>query len=160
MEQGALHCHKLPYVTFCTGEEKLPSNLLAAAQLCAHSSSALVTVTCLCNQLPRSACSGLTSAGQPSVCIRVHKQLHAEEIPHLLAVEGQDAFKEHHVSRVDSHRLLFPSGGKESQNMLVVGNKPREVGGNSGAPRHCSNPGTSLLHQGGNQGESRPTPPR
>lgn len=51
---------------------------------------------------------GLTSAGETGVCIRVHKQLHPEEIPDLLAVEGQDALKENHVSRVHGHCLLLP----------------------------------------------------
>jgi len=92
---------------------------------------------------------GLTSAGQPGVCICIHKELHAEEIPHLLAVEGQDALKEHHISRVDSHRFLFPSRGKEESQNMPVGRKQAKQGGeNSGAPGHGYSHGTSLLHQG------------
>lgn len=40
-----------------------------------------------------------------------------------------------------------------------AGEQKERWGGNSGAPKHCSNPGTPLLHQGGDQGEGRPTPP-
>lgn len=49
-----------------------------------------------------------TSAGEPGVCICVHEELHLEQVSHLLGVEGQDPFEEHHVCGVDGNRLLLP----------------------------------------------------
>lgn len=57
--------------------------------------------------------TGLTSAGQPGVCICVHEQLHPEEVADLLGVEGQDTLKEDHVSWVHRHGLLLPAMHKK-----------------------------------------------
>ena len=62
-----------------------------------------------------------TSAGEPGVRTCVHKKLHLEQVSHLLGVEGQDPFEEHHVCGVDSNCLLLPANQRVEEGLGQVG---------------------------------------
>lgn len=70
-----------------------------------------------------------TSAGEPGVRICVHKKLHLKQVSHLLGVEGQDPFEEHHVCGVDSNRLLLPAKQKAEDGLGQVGTAGKRESG-------------------------------
>lgn len=94
-----------------------------------------------------------TSAGEPGVRICVHKKLHLEQVSHLLGVEGQDPFKEHHVCGVDSNRLLLPAKQRAEDGLGQVGAAgeresgvpfPGPKGGQKGLSRASQSPWTTM----------------
>ena len=61
----------------------------------------------------------LTSPGETSVTVSVHKQLHVQHLSGLRVVEHQDPLKEHHIRRIQRTHLLLPAGGSSLITLLV-----------------------------------------
>lgn len=58
---------------------------------------------------------GLTSSGEPGICIRVHKELHLKELSDLLGVKYKDALKQHYVRWVQGHKFILPKNQQRNK---------------------------------------------